>query len=144
MTFTLATPAATIYTLLSTYWTAGNINGTITPTFGRMEQLSAKRGKYHILVYNRPSTYEDVGRGSHWDVTDLATIEIRAQDVTNDTIPRQLLQEVLRIINTYRITPGGGYDYIHVTGDRDESYQSNRFYRFLVDVELLQYGVSKT
>jgi hypothetical protein len=78
------------------------------------------------------------------DITDMATIEIRAQDVSNDTIPAQIKQEVMRIIGNYRITPGGGYDYIRYTGERDESYQSNRFYRYLLDIELYQYGVSKT
>ena len=144
MTFTLSDPAGTIYTLLSTYWTAANINGTITPTFGRMEQLGAKRSKYHVLVYPRVRNLDDIGRGSHFDVTDTATIEVRVQDVSNDTVPMQILQEVYRIIGSYRITAGGSYDYIKIKNTRDESYQANNFYRYLVEIEMFQYGISKT
>ena len=145
MTFTLSDPAGTVYTLLSTHWTAANINGTITPTFGRMEQLGAKRFAIgHILVYPRVRNLDDVGRGSHFDITDTATIEVRVKDVSSDTIPMQMLQEVYRIIGSYRLTAGGSYDYIKIKNVRDESYQANNFYRYLVEIELYQYGVSKT
>lgn len=146
MTFTLPDPAGTIYTLLSTYWVAANINGTVTPTFGRKEQQGRSRVKNQVLVYPRISDAQDIGRGSHVDWTNHITVEVRCGDASNDTVFSQLVQEVIRIINTYRNSAGGSYDYIRVSpgGIRDESYQGLNWYRTLIDVEMMMYNVSKT
>ena len=142
MTFTLPDPVTTTYDLLETYW--NGTNATVTPTFGKKENLTAARIQgYHILVYQRVNTPEEIGRGSHVDWTDLVTIEVRCAGSTS-TVYQKIVTELLRIIATYRLTPGGSYQYMYVTGMRDESYQGSNWYRKLIDVELKRFGMSKT
>ena len=141
MTFTTPDPVGTVYTLLSTYW--NGTTATVTPTFGKKENLTTARASTHVLVYQRVNTIDEIGRGSHVDWTDLVTIEVRCAGTTS-TVFQKVVTEVLTILATYRLTPGGSYQYAFVTGMRDESYQGSNWYRKLIDVELKRFGMSKT
>lgn len=144
MTFTLPDPVGTLYTLLSDNWNGTNAGGT--PTFGKKANAFRQRGTtsgyvHHVLVYKRQTKPEDIGRGSHVDWTDLATIELRCG---NGTVFQTSAQEIWQIIGDNRVALSGGYDYLQITNMDDQSYTGNNWHRYLFDVELKKYGISKT
>lgn len=144
MTFSLLDPMGTIMDLIEDNWDSDNINGTLTPDFTNYAEYVTGRTSYQVIFYVRTNDIKEIGRGSHVDWTDVGTIEIRVADRTGDTVYDQIVQEVLRIIYEKRLAPGGGYDYVFVTGMREESYRGKHWYKKLIEFELKKYGVSKT
>lgn len=142
MTYTRPDPIGTLYTLLSTYWSSANTSN-ITPAFDKKAEFVRSKDGFQVLMYPRIGTPVDVGRGSLFDLTDLVTVEVRAASTT-DTTFKLMVQEVQAILGTYRVTPGGGYDYVTFTNMRDESYAGHNWFRMLIDVELRKYSISKT
>jgi len=142
MSFNLRNPMSTLETLLKVKWNGTDAGvGTTSIAWGKKAAAFRERKAYHILFYDRPFDFEDIGRGSHADWTYLSTIEFRASNGTNF---RKCVQEITRIIGENGTARNGSFDYMKITNYDDQSYANNNFYRILIDVELYEYGVSKS
>ena len=115
-----------------------------------MRKLVVADQTYHLVIYRRPRSIKEVGRGANYDHTDLVTIDLRVESErgnvsTAETVFFQMINEIYRICGhqTYRVNPGNGYSYIRFAGDNDQSYRVNNFFRILIDYELERYGVCK-
>ena len=149
ISLTIDDPVETVKTILSTYWDSSNTN-SLTPNFDEMREFVVKGDvKYQILIYRRPRTLTEIGRGTHFDLDDLVTVELRVWAIQGnaasaETRFKQMLTEVYRVIGSRRTSPGNNYDYIAWVSDNDQSYRGNNFFRILIDYELRRYGASKT
>lgn len=144
MTFIKPIPLNTLYSLIQTNWNDDNITASVTVNFDKKAEFIRGRQSYQILIYDRMSSPTEIGRGSHIDLVDLCTIEVRVQDSSNTTF-EEMVQEVMRILGDKRNAPGGDYDYVHYSVNiRDESHTGHDWWRKLIDVELKKYALSKS
>ena len=141
MTFSYPDPLGTLYTLLTTNWNGTEAGGT--PTFGKMAEDVRVRNPYQVLIYERESEPKDIGRGSHVDWTDLATIELRVKSTSN-TVYKTMCSQIWDIIAENKTAASGGYGYIRIISAKDQSYAGQNWWRMMFDVELMIYGISKT
>jgi|TARA_R100000995_G_C3361180_1_gene67491 RNase P protein component len=132
-------PVTTVKSLLSSNWNASNTDST-TPTFGESWALGKKNLKNGDIIY----LYEVSGTHDYYTVgksVDKGTwrISIDISTATSRSRLRKLYGEVVRIMRGNEASPGTDYSLIKPTSRVDQTDKNNRWYRYVLDCELISY-----
>jgi len=132
----------TVKTLLSTYFDTDNITDESEPEWVETAFKLVNNDTYEAKIYKRVTDLSEIGRGSHFDQSDLVTIDLRGR-AKSDTTFNEIRNEIYRVLAVYRTAPGGGYHYLRWVNEENLSFRGHNFLRIQIDIELNRYGVSK-
>ena len=141
-------PVETLVSLIDTNYATGTdasttvtgSNGGSKPTIDESWDLGKKNLKNIDLVrvYEIAGNHYPQAMGSGldrgiWRISiDMATSKDRNR-------LRQLYGEVVRVLRSSRNSPGTNYNYVKPVSRTDESDKLRRWYRYVLDVELISY-----
>ncbi|MCJ2531431.1 MAG: hypothetical protein LN413_03840 [Candidatus Thermoplasmatota archaeon] len=145
--------ATVIADILSANWSAGNTDG-ITPTFSAIvahpeRELHAEEKDY-VLTYNMPASERKFAINYQFAFrTDPVSVDVRigraatgpsddAQAILDHAV--KVRDEVRRALYSQRKTPGSGYNEIRYRRRQDLSDRMRRLFRWVIEVDLVEYA----
>ena len=135
----IADPVSTITGLLNDNWVSGNTDSR-TPKVGDSWDI----GKTNNMKKDLIKCYEVSGTHDYYTVgksVDKGTwrISIDISTATSRSRLRKLYGEVVRIMRGNEASPGTDYSLIKPTSRVDQTDKNNRWYRYVLDCELISY-----
>jgi len=135
----ISDPVTSVSTLLTNSWTASNTDNT-TPTISDSWDLGKKnlnRGDvirlYEVAGTHTPNSFgSGLDKGS-WRISiDISTKVSRSR-------LRKLYGEVLRLLRANKSSPFTDYQLVSPTSRVDQTDKLNRWYRYVLDCEVISY-----
>jgi hypothetical protein len=141
-------PVSTVVSLIDTNYSTGNdattssagTNGGTKPTIDESWDLGKTniKNKDLVRVYEIAGNHyaQVVGKGLDrgiWRISiDISTAKSRER-------LRQIYGEIVRVLRTLKNSPGTDYAYVKPIARVDQTDKLRRWYRYVLDVELISY-----
>ena len=138
----ISDPVSSVRTLLTSNWSSGNTDDT-TPTISDSWDLGKKnlnRGDV-IRLYEVAGTHEPNAFGSGLDKGSWR-ISIDISTKSSRSRLRKLYGEVLRLLRANKTDPFTDYQMVYPTSRVDQTDKLNRWYRYVLDCEVVSYEVT--
>lgn len=138
----IADPVTSVSTLLSNNWVSGNTDNT-TPTISDSWDLGKKnlnRGDV-IRLYEVAGTHTPNTLGTNLDKGSWR-ISIDISTKTSRSRLRKLYGEVVRLLRANKSGPFTDYELLYPTSRIDQTDKLNRWYRYVLDCEVISYEVT--
>ena len=130
---------ASVVSAISANWNPANVDGT-TPTIDEIydhTQIALQDGDF-VLLYSLPSSFDPADLNyTTEDKVDTVSIDIRTCDSRSRMI--KLRDEVKRVLEVKRKTIDN-YNHIKVIAGRDLSNRSRKIFRYVFDLEMLEFN----
>ncbi len=138
----ISDPVTSVSTLLTSNWDASNTDST-TPTISDSWDLGKKdlsRGDV-IRLYEVAGTHSPNGFGTTLD-KGAWRISIDISTKNSRSRLRKLYGEVVRLLRANKTSPFTDYQLVYPTSRIDHTDKLNRWYRYVLDCEVISYEVT--